>query len=876
MIIGRRKRFSIRIFVLAFNLAFLFFVLSSFIKAPVQASFRITSPDSASNDDYGVIVKGYSGTWFGSPIYNDTELKLSWSETGPCMASGDWSGSKAASGVETLTVGPRATPKLFTYNLNCAGINKTVYGGYAIPEVRSSGDLDGIIAGFRNLGISGFTQVTSSPYSFRFSVSASQYINHACGNFNGKLGFEVFIDGSLVNFSEDGSGLFSKHFVEPVSESPNFPYTFVTEGLNLSTGNHTLEVRMGFSENKAGGLGAPFFVGFTRSEIMGQFSGSVNAVLQRDTDGASFWAGPTIGSDKLRATLTFNVPPPTNNLNVQSSGVNGVGISGSQSGSGGITPYTYPNTSNINTILTAPATAGGRNFNGWLGCDSTSFISRTCTVAVSGGGTKTVTVDYVIPPNNNLWVYSNPIGGVTMTGSQFGTGGTTATNFPRRYVVSQASNINTVLTAPLSVPSGGSTYSFSSWSGCDFTNAVARTCTVAVTGGVLKIVTANYVQDRPNLTVLSQTNPQVEWVFTPQKIVANIPMTITATIQNNGTANISSTSTFFNSLRVVSGGGFDPSPIPNTSWTSGLNAGLSQQFTWSGTPTSSNTYTFEVCADSTSLITESDESLADNCERASVEVDSAKAWLKTVGGNVGSATNQSGIDSISGWSPSGCSAANPNFCNSTHLIVAARGIQNTFKSAKNWLLPTYTGGPNLGTYRNYEAFYRDFSAGACDRSTDSSKLPNTKGKFIYKGPGTVSFTSYDINPCGAFVSSNKDAILIFIEGDLQISASMPALNLPTVFIVKGNISIAGGATNIGGMFVADGNFTTGSSDQQLRINGSVAAALNTSGVLTFDRDLGDDDNDDTPAELITFDPKYLYLLTDFLGSSVSNYREDNP
>ena len=211
------------------------------------------------------------------------------------------------------------------------------------------------------------------------------------------------------------------------------------------------------------------------------------------------------------------------------------------------------------------------------------------------------------------------------------------------------------------------------------------------------------------------------------------------------------------------------------------------------------------------------------------------------------------------------------------MIVAANGVKNTFKSAKSWLLANYT--PKLGTYKDYDSFHKDFSAGACDRTTTSTKLPDIKGKYIYKKglAPVVSFTDYDVTPCSAFASpSNKNAVLIFIEGDLQISASMPALKRPTAFIVKGNISIAGGCclNGIGGMYLANGNFDTGSSNQKLIINGSVAAALST-GSLTFGRTytnaLGDE-----PAEVINFDPRYLYLLADFLGTTSSTYREDNP
>src|SRR5439155_792472 len=57
----------------------------------------------------------------------------------------------------------------------------------------------------------------------------------------------------------------------------------------------------------------------------------------------------------------------------------------------GTTPFSRTYTTNTPVTLTAPTTAGGNAFIGWLGCDSTS--GTTCTVTMNTN--KTVTANYV-------------------------------------------------------------------------------------------------------------------------------------------------------------------------------------------------------------------------------------------------------------------------------------------------------------------------------------------------------------------------------------------------------------------------------------------------------------------------------------------------
>lgn len=79
-------------------------------------------------------------------------------------------------------------------------------------------------------------------------------------------------------------------------------------------------------------------------------------------------------------------------LSVNSSGVAGVAVS-SIAAYAGTANYSVANIANSTIItLAAPATAGGKSYNGWTGCDNTNAPTFSCTVTMTAN--KTVTVNY--------------------------------------------------------------------------------------------------------------------------------------------------------------------------------------------------------------------------------------------------------------------------------------------------------------------------------------------------------------------------------------------------------------------------------------------------------------------------------------------------
>src|SRR5208283_2165804 len=169
----------------------------------------------------------------------------------------------------------------------------------------------------------------------------------------------------------------------------------------------------------------------------------------------------------------------THILTVQSSPNSGVTINANKadnnSNSSGATTFTLTyNASTTNVILTAPATDLSSNaFNSWTGCDSTNSGARTCTIN-NMSADKTVTANYTIVTTHILTVQSSPNSGVTINANKADNNSNSsgATTFTLTY---NASTTNVVLTAPATDLSSDL---FSSWTGCDSTNKVARTCTV--------------------------------------------------------------------------------------------------------------------------------------------------------------------------------------------------------------------------------------------------------------------------------------------------------------------------------------------------------------------------------------------------------------
>jgi hypothetical protein len=219
--------------------------------------------------------------------------------------------------------------------------------------------------------------------------------------------------------------------------------------------------------------------------------------------GSIAYSFPVLNGNIIGADFTAE-PTPTRALTVASSNPNsGVNITVSPDDNGaqgnGTTQFTRTYNLNANVNLSAPATAGGNNFQKWLK-DGVDFANNQLTnVSVTMDANHTMTAVYVTP-TRTLTVASNPSSGVSITVSpnDNNSAGNGSTQFTRIY------NNNTVvsLTAPATV--GGN--NFQKWlkDGADFANN--QLVNVSVTMDANHTMTAVYLTATRTLTVAS-SNP---------------------------------------------------------------------------------------------------------------------------------------------------------------------------------------------------------------------------------------------------------------------------------------------------------------------------------------------------------------------------------
>ena len=201
-------------------------------------------------------------------------------------------------------------------------------------------------------------------------------------------------------------------------------------------------------------------------------------------------------------------------------------------------------------------------------------------------------------------------------------------------------------------------------------------------------------------------------------------------------------------------------------------------------------------------------------------------------------------------------------------------------SRSGWKIPSYDGSDTataptgcsttLHPIRipSYSYFYDHLqgqSATVVNTWTDFYTALISQGKTgRFRSAGDIT-----INTVPAGLDSDTIQAVLFVNGNLTITASFTAVNPATAnsfrgslaFIVKGNISIDGGVKNIYGLYSADGSVNTaatGVTTNQLYVFGTLASGT----LLDLNRDLGGTLNPTTPAEVLTFMPRYNFTLGD--------------
>ena len=225
-----------------------------------------------------------------------------------------------------------------------------------------------------------------------------------------------------------------------------------------------------------------------------QASATLNAAQFDSWSGCTQTIGPrdcviSVSDGETKTIIAnYSIPvDPANELRVRSQ-VDGtltpgvvIGYDPETQDMSGTTHYDRSFQGTINTTLIAPATFGAANFSHWSGCNETDGYN--CTVNVSGGSAKEVTVYYLTP--NTLQV-SSSVGGYLQPGlvisdlSGNDLGGTT----------NYSHTIDGPLSVVLEAPTKHLSANFKNWAGCDSVDGLK--CIVEADGGQTKSVEVIY------------------------------------------------------------------------------------------------------------------------------------------------------------------------------------------------------------------------------------------------------------------------------------------------------------------------------------------------------------------------------------------------
>ena len=367
--------------------------------------------------------------------------------------------------------------------------------------------------------------------------------------------------------------------VDMIPETTTMTAVYITpqRTLTVASVNPSSGVSITVSPNDNGGLGN----GTTQFTRNYNNNASVNLTAPATTGGNNFQKWQRNGVDfsvnqatsvTLDAdyTMTAVYVTPTRTLTVASvNPSSGVSMTVSPNDNGGLgngtTQFTRNYNNNTSVNLTAPATAGGNNFQKWQrnGVDWATTQATTVTVDAN----YTMTAVYVTPIRTLTVASVNPASGVSITVSPNDNGGlgNGTTQFTRTY--NNGTGVN--LTAPATA--GGNNFQKWQRNGVDYATTQATTVTVDAD----HTMTAVYVTPTRTLTVAS-VNPSsgVNITVSPNDNggVGNGTTQFTRNYNNNTSVNLTAPSTAGgNNFQKWQRNGVDWATTPATSVTLDAN-----------------------------------------------------------------------------------------------------------------------------------------------------------------------------------------------------------------------------------------------------------------------------------------------------------------
>lgn len=232
--------------------------------------------------------------------------------------------------------------------------------------------------------------------------------------------------------------------------------------------------------------------------------------------------------------------------------------------------------------------------------------------------------------------------------------------------------------------------------------------------------------------------------------------------------------------------------------------------------------------------------------------------------------SQSGL--TPGWNRTGVNSAprtpELSYANLYTTVLTNAGISSN-------IAQTNCGAPpcsyDSGNYKVYVYF------NPSDINTFIASAPTTGTTILIPGVGAPL-------PTLTAVTSGQTAgkrIIVFVNGSLTVSGSVSVLPgdnaAGLVFIVKDDITVNDSVTQLDGVFIFSGTFNSNSSTTTtnlLRGNGSlVGLGANPFNLL---RTYGTDTALPSPAELWTYQPKYLWLFRNILTQPSYSWKELPP
>jgi hypothetical protein len=344
---------------------------------------------------------------------------LNWNSTDAtgCTASGDWSGSKASSGSQTIN----ALTANSNFNLSCSGPGGSASDSVSVTVSAPSAPLVNLTASPTNLPFNGSTTLSwtssnttgctaSGDWTGSKAVSGSQSINSLTANSNFSLSCSG-VGGSASDSVSVTVAAPSAPSVNLTASPPNLPYNGSTT-LSWTSSNTTGCTASGdWTGSKAvsgsqtmSALTSNSSYSLTCSGVGGSANDSVSVTVAAPVPTLSFSANPVTVSQNGSTTLNWNSTDATNCT-----------ASGDWSGNKGVSGSETINSLMIDRVFTLTCSGAGGSVNSTvnvtvvLSNNGTALLSWTPPTENTDGSPLTDLAGYKIRYGNSPGSYSDTV-----------------------------------------------------------------------------------------------------------------------------------------------------------------------------------------------------------------------------------------------------------------------------------------------------------------------------------------------------------------------------------------------------------------------------------------------------------------------------------